>query len=198
MRSKRLPRRTHLSDLPTAAGPSRPSLRWVSITLCRPAQDHVGRLLRDHDDRRVGVAGDQRWHDAAVDDAQSRRRRARATLASTTASGSAAGPILQVPAGWKIVPPLLFANSSRSSSVTASGPGRYSPATYGCERARCGKPPREPNACDDRRPVVRCRQVVWLHRRRRQRIGRLQADETARLGPQLTHRHRESGERVHR
>ena len=43
---------------------------------------------------------------------------------STTASRSL--PMRQVPTGWKIVAPWLRANSSRSASLRASGPGRYS------------------------------------------------------------------------
>src|SRR5450755_4741133 len=49
---------------------------------------------------------------------------------STTAIGSRPmSPILHVPLGWKIVPPVFFANSSRSSSLRAIGPGRYSDFT---------------------------------------------------------------------
>ena len=33
-------------------------------------RDHIGGLLRDHDGRRVGVAGDQGRHDRSVDNAQ--------------------------------------------------------------------------------------------------------------------------------
>src|ERR1700712_2955837 len=33
-------------------------------------QDHVRGLFGDHDDRRVGIAGHQVWHDRAVDHAQ--------------------------------------------------------------------------------------------------------------------------------
>ncbi len=66
------------------------------------------------------------------------------------------------------------------------------------KRARGGEAAREAHAGHRGRAVVRRRQVVGLDRRRGQRLGRLRADVPARLGVQLAHRQRESGERVHR
>ncbi len=161
-------------------------------------EDQCGGLFRDHDDRRVRVAGYERRHDAAIDDAQGRRCRARAVADRRPPADRPPAPSCVVPLGWKIVPPVLRANSSRSSSVIASVPGRYSPATYGRDRARRGEPAREPDARDERRAILRRRQVVRLHRRRGQRIGRAGCARAARLGLQLAHRHRESREGVHR
>jgi hypothetical protein len=45
---------------------------------------------------------------------------------SPTASGSSAGPILQVPIGWKMVVPISPAARSGSSSLCTAGPGRNS------------------------------------------------------------------------
>ncbi len=50
--------------------------------------------------------------------------------ASTTAIGSAAGPIFAVPTGWKIVVPMSPASVARSASLSNCGPGLSSRGLY--------------------------------------------------------------------
>ena len=103
-------------------------------------------------------------------------------------------------AGWKIVPPLLRANSSRSSSVVAAGAG------HGIRRRRSGDIARVAASLrasrmsgDERRAVVRASTGSrGCIAGAASGSGDFDADEAARLRPQLADRHREARERVHR
>src|SRR6476619_2535946 len=57
------------ADEPTAIG-ERQGPYHASRLRSRILEDHVRTLLRDHERRRVGVAGHEEWHDGGVDNAQ--------------------------------------------------------------------------------------------------------------------------------
>ena len=117
---------------------------------------------------------------------------------STTASESLVRPH---PAGARRVEDRRALVAREREQIVVGRRGRARQVLAGDvrrERARRREPAREPDAGDDRRAVMIGRQVARLHRRRRQRVRRLDAHEAARLRPQLAHRQREARKRVDR
>ena len=117
---------------------------------------------------------------------------------STTASASSAGPILQVPTGWKIVVPMSPAAFANSSSLWSSGPGRYS---SGWKRRRAfGRHDAagQPDRIDRHPPVLFGAEVVELDRGVGARLRAPDPDMSAAGRAQVAHRGGEGREGMQR
>jgi uncharacterized protein (DUF885 family) len=109
-----------LANGPTSEGQVRSEIRRYIVMPGQATSYKVGMLkileLRERARTRLGERFDTRSPSIPCTRSWS----------STTAAGSVAGPILQVPIGWNVVVPRALAASSNSSSVCTSGPGKSS------------------------------------------------------------------------